>query len=132
MPITYSTDKPIAIPDLHHLFEQTTWATNREPGDIATMMTNSLNLGAWDGHRLVGYARVVTDGVYRSLIEDVIVDGDYRGQGIGRGLIETLLDMLDTEQVVLFCDPANEAFYDKFGFDLVTASAMHIWRGEVE
>jgi len=53
-------------------------------------------------------------------LEDIIVDKDYRGQGIGRIMIEYLTNeakALNCYKVILNCDQFNAPFYQKIGFN---------------
>ena len=52
----------------------------------------SLVLTAWKGARLVGIARVLTDGVLYSYLCDLAVEPDVQGLGIGKRLIQSVLD----------------------------------------
>ena len=47
-----------------------------------------LLITAWDGERLVGVARSVTDFSYCCYLSDLAVDEQYQKQGIGLQLIE--------------------------------------------
>ena len=67
--------------------------------------------------RLVGFARALTDGVYRGFVEDVVVDESRASSGIGRGLLRELLDQLaDVELVALDCGDELVPFYTSLGF----------------
>jgi GNAT superfamily N-acetyltransferase len=64
-----------------------------------------------------GFARVVTDKVNFSWIADVFVDPGYRGQGLGRWMIERILehpDVVNTRQSLATRDA--HSFYEKLGF----------------
>lgn len=53
-------------------------------------------------------------------LEDIIVDKDYRGQGIGKIMIEYLTNeakALNCYKVILNCDQFNAPFYQKIGFN---------------
>ena len=56
-------------------------------GDVRTadVLRRSTNIGAWDGPRLVGAVRVVSDGRV-GLVSDLLVEPAYRRRGIGRAL----------------------------------------------
>ena len=56
----------------------------------AEVLRRSANLGAWDGNRLVGAARTVSDG-HATLITELVVDPDYRRKGIGRALLRAVV-----------------------------------------
>ncbi len=122
----YSFGEPINPEDLHRLLQQTDWAQARDPLDIQYLLDHSqLTLGVWDEERLIAFARVITDDRYRALIDDVVVDGDYRGRGIASHMLDTLLKRLEhIEQVMLDCDIELIPFYDRFGFSQKECAAM--------
>ncbi len=61
----------------------------------------SLVLTAWNGARLVGIARVLTDGVLYSYLCDLAVEPDVQGLGIGRRLIQGVLDRCSGTDLLL-------------------------------
>jgi len=87
-----------------------------------------LALSVWDGSRLVGFGRVLTDYVYRASIWDVIVDPDYQGQDVGTQIMQRILQHSDLKQVELFwlCTRDKQAFYEKLGFSLQEQTGM-VW-----
>ena len=69
--------------------------------------------------RLVGLARVVTDGVSILYLQDVLVEPAQQRTGLGRRLVTALLDEYpDVRQKVLITDdePAQKAFYESLGY----------------
>lgn len=53
------------------------------------------------------------------LIEDVVTDEKVRGKGVGRKIVEALVDhakKLNCYKVILNCSIDNEPFYEKCGF----------------
>ena len=129
-PFIYSFTEPLNPEDLQGLFQQTDWAQRRTPLDIQQMLDKSqLTLGVWDDDRLIGFARVVTDDLYRAWIEDLVVDRAYRKQGIASRMLAKLLKRLEhIEQVMLDCAPPQQTFYEKFGFQVKTAASMQLTR----
>ena len=125
-PFIYSFTEPINPEDLQSLFQQTDWARRRSPLDIQQMLDRSqLTLGVWDDDRLIGFARVVTDDLYRAWIEDLVVDHAYRKQGIASLMLEKLLKRLEhIELVMLDCIAEWEVFYARFGFQPKTGASM--------
>ncbi len=71
---------------------------------------------AWDGSRIVGFARALCDGVSNGYISMVAVAVDQRGQGIGRRLVETLIEDDFNIIWVLRAGRGSEAFWEKLGF----------------
>ena len=58
---------------------------------------------AWDGERLVGVARSVTDFAYCCYLSDLAVDEQYQKQGIGLQLIEHTKQALHPQaKIVLY------------------------------
>jgi ribosomal protein S18 acetylase RimI-like enzyme len=120
--------------DLLDLFAQAGWTVKRTPAALQTMLDHSpAAVSVWDGERLIGYARAVTDDIYRALIEDVIVDEPYRGQGVGITMLRLLLERLaHVEEIALVCEDKNIAFYERLGFERFDMTHMHIWKGSAE
>jgi len=72
---------------------------------------------AWDGASLIGASRALTDGEYHAVIYDVAVHPDYQAQGIGRRLMEQLLERLSVWRVMLVADAEVQGFYRRLGFE---------------
>ena len=70
---------------------------------------------AMDGNKIVGKARVLSDGVCNAYIVDVWAYTPYRRRGIASQMMNLLMDKLEGQHVYLFTDDAVE-FYKKLGF----------------
>ncbi len=117
--IHFSDHKDFDPQHLLALFEQADWARGRALEDIQRMLTETdVTISAWDGTQLVGFARVLTDYVYRASIWDVIVDVSYQDEDIGKGLIQRILRHTSLAQVELFwlCTRRYQGFYASLGF----------------
>ena len=127
-PYIYSFSEPINPEELYGLLQQTDWANDRSPLDIQQMLDRShFTLGVWDEDRLIAFSRVITDDIYRAVIDDVVVDSAYRGRGIGSQMLEKLLvRMQHIEVIMLDCDPPLRDFYGKFGFQPKSEAAMKL------
>lgn len=77
---------------------------------------------------LVAAARATSDGVFYATVFDVVVARDCQGQGIGRMLMEALLEKLPFDRVFLTSVFGKEGFYEKFGF-LQQNNAMGLYEG---
>ncbi len=124
--LIYSFTEPILPEVLHDLFAQTAWAKDRTLLDIQQMLDNTqLILGVWDDEHLIGFARVVTDDIYRAWIEDVVVDEKYRQQGVGSHIIEKLLKRLEhVELIILDCEESLVSFYERYKFQAKKGASM--------
>lgn len=84
----------------------------------------------YDGGRLVGCGRILSDGVYQAALYDVAVLPDCQGRGIGRRIVETLLAEVPSCNVVLYAAPGKEAFYRKLGFRAMKTGMVRFVRAE--
>lgn len=90
----------------------------RHAGEVAGMANALVTVSTAEGGRVL-------------LLEDVVIAGRYRGRGLGRRLVEHVLDWAAGEgmhRVTLLADRANApalSFYDRLGFQ---SSAMQVLR----
>jgi len=127
--IRYSDSHDFDSQQLLALFEQTDWARGRSLNDIQRMLAETdVTISAWDGNKLVGLCRVLTDYVYRASIWDVIVDVKYHDQDIGKGLIQRIFTHPSLLQVELFwlCTRRYQGFYTSLGFSDKEQTGM-VW-----
>ncbi|HET6227253.1 MAG TPA: GNAT family N-acetyltransferase [Bacteroidia bacterium] len=92
-----------------------------DPSRIQAMLNNSnLIVTAWDGTRLIGIARSVTDYNYCCYLSDLAVKKENQKSGVGTTLIELTQNAIgdDTMIILLSNGPAME-YYPKIGFDKV-------------
>jgi ribosomal protein S18 acetylase RimI-like enzyme len=69
-----------------------------------------------DGERLIGCGRALSDAAFQSAIYDIALLPEYQGQGLGRTLVEKMLQQLPDSNVILYASPGKEPFYEQFGF----------------
>lgn len=77
---------------------------------------SGLVLSVWEGDRLVGVARVLTDGVQVSYLCDLAVEPDVQGSGIGRMLIDEVMERCKGTELVLRDSNLSFGFYEHLGF----------------
>ncbi|MEM1387024.1 MAG: GNAT family N-acetyltransferase [Pseudomonadota bacterium] len=124
--IEYRAHAPLNPEDVCALLRHTDWAGGRDLAGVTTMLRGSVGyVYARNDGVLIGFARAFGDGVYRAVIEDVVVHPDYRGAGVGHKLVTLLLQQLEAvEETILFCVPEREGFYRAHGFERHGVSAM--------
>src|SRR5690606_7124173 len=77
----------------------------------------NLIITAWDGEKLVGIARCLTDFVYCCYLSDLAVDRDYQQKGIGKELIHQVQNQLTDEvALILLAAPGAMSYYLHIGF----------------
>jgi hypothetical protein len=73
---------------IKQLFSLAWWTKDRDLESINKMLQGSVCVCARDSEgQLVGFARAITDGVFKAIIVDVIVAPEHRNRGVCRLLI---------------------------------------------
>lgn len=129
-----STDKDKLQVDVinHYLTEEAYWTTGRTREMTEKSIEHSLCFGVYDRNQQVGFARVVTDYTIFAYLCDLFILSDYQGQGLGKWLTETILDVLDEEGVrwtMLATRDAHELYEEYGGFQKLYLPEK--WMGRV-
>ena len=122
MDLQYHASRPISADEFIDLLKRSTLADRRPIDDrkcIEAMLKHAnLLCTAWDGEKLVGVARSVTDFEYCCYLSDLAVDEEYQKRGIGKELIRLTASKLGTKaKIILLAAPKAEAYYAKIGFE---------------
>lgn len=83
-------------------------------------------ISIYHDRKLVGFGRVISDGIYQTLICDVMVHPEYQTQGIGTKIMNVLLEKCEQEGikwVQLLSANGKRSFYEKLGFVVRDAEA---------
>lgn len=113
-----SDDKSkINIDDVIEFLSRSYWANKRPHERTKKAIENSYCIGVFLGDRQVGFARVITDSATFFYLCDVFVDEEHRGKGIGKKLVETIINAEEFEGLMglLGTLDAHE-LYEKYGF----------------
>ena len=89
-------------------------------------------LAVLDKGRVIGMGRAISDGASDAYIQDVIVQGGRRGEGIGSRIIRTLKRRLKKDGIKwigLIAQDGSEAFYKKLGFVPIPNARPMMLRG---
>ena len=96
------------------------WAETRTSKDLKAMLAGStVVVSLWRGKRMVGFGRATSDGIHRAVLWDVVVAGDLQGRGLGRRVVEALLNakaIRNAERVYLMTTNSS-GFYQQLGFN---------------
>jgi GNAT superfamily N-acetyltransferase len=97
------------------------WAQGRPRKITERALSNSLVFGLYDGLRQIGLARVVSDYSIFAYLCDVFIHEDYRGQGLGKWLMETILSHPDLSDIRRWLLVTNDAhgLYEQYGFTTI-------------
>ena len=122
MDIEYRDDANIDACQAIDLYRRTSLGARRpvdRPDIFRGMLENAqIVVSAWQGSRLVGLARTLTDFTYVAYLADLVVDADFQRLGIGKQLIAETKQRLTPEcMIVLLAAPEANDYYSKLGFE---------------
>ena len=117
----------IDISEVMALLAQTYWADKRSLETVKHSMEHSRCYGVYltDDHKLVGFARVISDFATTYYLCDVVIDEAHRGKGLGEALVSYIenLDEYKGLRGVLITRDAH-SLYEKFGYKTLNDRAM--------
>jgi ribosomal protein S18 acetylase RimI-like enzyme len=104
------------------LFESTGWNTEYHLDQdrlFEALSESRCMVSVYQNETLVGFGRLISDGILHALIIDVIVLPEYQRKGIGQAIMDRLMEYCrtrDIKDVQLFCAQGKAVFYEKLGF----------------
>ena len=105
------------------------WAQDRKITDLRKCLANSdVIVSIWLNNEIVGFGRGLSDGVYRGVLWDVIIDQNHQGLGYGKMIIKTLLDskkIKNTKKIYLMTTN-KKLFYTQLDFKEVYSQDLLI------
>ena len=121
--LVFKEDIILNVKDILYLYNDVGWSSYTKNIDsLIKSIKNSLKvISVWDKDLLVGLIRVVGDGHSIIYIQDILILQKYQNRGIGKSLIEIILDKYkNVRQKVLLTDKEekNILFYKKVGFSM--------------
>lgn len=78
----------------------------------------------FDEKKMVGIGRSISDGVRQSALYDIAIDPTYQGYGVGRKVIDILINTTPDCNFILYASPGKEDFYRKLGFKKMKTGMM--------
>lgn len=128
MKVEYEDELPSSL-EYAELFETTGWnkVYKASPNALGEALQNSWNtVSAYESGRLVGFGRVVSDGVLYAMVYDLIVIPSHQGKGIGSEILSRLIQncrAAGIRDIQLFCTAGKSDFYKRLGFEELTADS---------
>lgn len=116
---TISTAKTkLNIPYIHLFLAQSYWAENIPIEIVQKSIDGSVCFGMYDDENQIGFARVITDKATFGYLADVFIDEKYRGHGLSKWLMETIMAHPDLQGFRNWQLGTKDAhgLYEKFGF----------------
>lgn len=121
MSIEYKINTQVTVSQFIALLRESTLGERRPIEDHECMegMINNSNLfiSAWDGEKLIGIARSMTDFHYACYLSDLAVDKKYQNSGTGKRLQDITQEQLGQKcKLILIASPAANSYYEHIGF----------------
>ncbi len=114
-----STDrKRLNVQFIYDFLRTSYWAAGISRPTVERSIQNSFCFGVFEGEQQVGFARVVTDFATFAYVCDFFIAESYRGRGLAKWLITTILECPDLVSLRRRCIVTHEAhgLYRQMGF----------------
>jgi len=104
------------------LDKNTSWAKDRKTKELKNCLAKSdVIVSLWSNNKILGFGRALSDGTYRSVLWDIVIDHNHQGKGYGKLIVNAILDskiVKQSEKVYLMTSNQKD-FYCKIGFEEV-------------
>ena len=105
------------------------WAKNRTINDLKKCLAKSdVVISIWVGNEIVGFGRALTDGIYRGVLWDIVIDQNHQGKGFVKLILNNLLsskEIKNTKKIYLMTTN-KKLFYSQLDFKEVTSQNLLI------
>ena len=98
------------------------WKDSYDPSAIKPLIAGSFAFAVVvdkDSSKAIGMGRIISDRVSDAYIQDLVVLPEYRGYGIGKKLVDALLQHCLSKGLLwvgLIAEPDQDGFYSPLGF----------------
>ena len=103
------------------------WAKDRKINDLKKCLANSdVIISIWYGNELVGFGRGLSDGIYRGVLWDIVIDQNHQGKGYGKIIIRNLLESkkLKYTKKIYLMTTSKKLFYSQIDFKEVSSQDL--------
>ena len=111
------------------LDKNTSWAKKRKLKDLKHCLANSdVIISLWSNNKILGFGRALSDGIYRSVLWDIVIDHQHQGKGYGKLIVKSLLESkkINQSEKVYLMTSAQKNFYCQIGFKEVLSQNLLI------
>ena len=110
----YRIDDKMLNTSVFLTFVNQVWPGDYDIEKTKNALSKTRNITAYDGKRLVGCLRILSDGYFFGTITELLILPEYQKQGIGSRLLQLARE--NTPTILYFgSQPGIEAFYEKNG-----------------
>ena len=111
------------------LDENTSWAKFRKIKDLKHCLANSdVIVSLWSNNKILGFGRALSDGTYRSVLWDIVIDHKHQGKGYGKLIVNSLLESkkINQSEKIYLMTTNQKDFYSQIGFREVLSQNLLI------
>ena len=126
---TITTDPAAADVDAVHAYlSRSYWAEGIPRETVARAIANSIPFSVFAGDVQIGLARVITDRATYAYLSDVYILEEYRGRGLSKWLMETIMAHPDLQGLRRFSLTTRDAqgLYRRYGFTDIGGASTHL------
>lgn len=111
------------VEEYNYLFDIVGWGSYPKEISKKALSNNIYSVSIYDNDNIVGYGRLIGDGIIFLYIHDIMVKPEYQGKGIGKTIMQKLLSKVEELRkenpdllLYLGASKGKEDFYRKCGF----------------
>lgn len=111
------------VKEFNLLYDLVGWGSYDEEISKKSLDNTYYSVSVYDNNKIIGYGRLIGDGICFMYIHDVMVDPKYQNQKIGTMIMNKLLEEIKKIKkenpdlrTYLGASKGKEKFYEKFGF----------------
>lgn len=111
------------VEEYNELYDVVGWGSYPVEISKKALSNNIYSVSIYDNDKIIGYGRLIGDGIVFLYIHDIMVRPEYQGQGIGKTIMNKILNKVeeikkDNPDLLLYlgASKGKEPFYEKCGF----------------
>jgi GNAT superfamily N-acetyltransferase len=111
------------VEEFNYLYDAVGWGAYSKEISAQALKNNVYSVSVYDDDKIIGYGRIIGDGIVFLYIHDVMVIPEYQSKKIGTQIMNKLLEKIaevkktnPSLRVYLGASLNREGFYEKFGF----------------
>ena len=112
-----------SIEEFNYLYDTVGWGSYDEKVSEKALANTMYSVSVYDDDKIIGYGRIIGDGICFLYIHDVMVAPKYQNKKIGSQIMNKLLEKVNQikienpyVRVYLGASKGKEKFYERFGF----------------
>ena len=111
------------VEEFNYLYDAVGWGCYDKKISEKAMANTMYSVSVYEDNRIIGYGRIIGDGICFLYIHDVMVVPKYQNKKIGSQIMNKLIEKVNQVKldnpyvrVYLGASKGKEKFYEKFGF----------------